>query len=198
MTPVLLVHGFLETGRRFTRMADALRADGRDAHVFSYQPNDGTVGIDQTAEQLARFADETVGPNEPFDLIGYSMGGLVSRYYIQRLGGVERVRRLVTLASPHRGTAIAYLAKKPAVRQMRFGSEFLAALNADTAWTRRVEWTSLWTPFDLMIVPASSSRISPALDRRLWVLLHPWMITSRRSIRLVRELLRVPSAVTSE
>ena len=57
MTPVLLVHGYLESGRRFARMADALRANGRDVHLFSYLPNDGSVGIDQTAEQLARFAD---------------------------------------------------------------------------------------------------------------------------------------------
>jgi triacylglycerol lipase len=192
LTPVLLVHGILESGRRFGRMADALRRDGREPHVVAYTPNDGSLGIDRLAEQLAEYIDAHIDPAGPLDLVGNSMGGLVCRYYIQKLGGVNRARRLVTLASPHRGTALAYLHGHPAIRQMRPGSAFLAELNADHTWTKRVQWTSIWTPFDLVIVPANRSRIAPAADHRVWVLLHPWVVSSRRVIRLVREILRTP------
>ncbi len=41
------------------------------------------------------------------------MGGVVSRYYLQRLGGLARVRRFVTISSPHHGTVTAYLRRLP-------------------------------------------------------------------------------------
>jgi triacylglycerol esterase/lipase EstA (alpha/beta hydrolase family) len=39
--------------------------------------------------------------------ICHSMGGLVARWYIERLGGAEVTRVLVTLGTPHRGAAKA-------------------------------------------------------------------------------------------
>ena len=68
---------------------------------------------------------------------------------------------------------------------MRPGSAFLTSLNSDLGWTSRVPWTSIWSPLDLMIVPANRSRIEPATCHTVWVLLHPWVVSSRRVIRLV-------------
>jgi triacylglycerol lipase len=178
-------------------MAAALRAVGRDVHVVSYRPNDGSVGIGRLADQLAEFVHTHLDPGLSFDLVGYSMGGLVCRYYLQKLGGGERVRRHVTLASPHRGTWMAYFLWNNAGRQMRPGSQFLTALNADMTWTNRVAWTSIWTPFDLMIVPGNRSKMDRAENRRVRVLLHPWMVTSPRVIRMVYRTLRL-SGSTSE
>ena len=36
------------------------------------------------------------------------MGGIVARSYVQRFGGIERVRRFITISAPHRGTYVAY------------------------------------------------------------------------------------------
>jgi hypothetical protein len=45
-------------------------------------------------------------------LIGHSMGGLVSRYFIECLGGWRHTRTLLTLGTPHRGSlnAVGFLA----------------------------------------------------------------------------------------
>ena len=37
-------------------------------------------------------------------LVGHSMGGLVSRYFLECLGGWEHTRTLITLGTPHRGS----------------------------------------------------------------------------------------------
>lgn len=37
-------------------------------------------------------------------LIGHSMGGLVSRYFVECLGGWEQTRALVTIGTPHQGS----------------------------------------------------------------------------------------------
>ncbi|CAM5527705.1 hypothetical protein SMICM304S_05241 [Streptomyces microflavus] len=60
------------------------------------------------------------------DIVGHSLGGLIARYYVQRLGGDRRVRTLVTLGTPHGGTAVAPGAGiHPIVRQMRGGSALM-------------------------------------------------------------------------
>jgi pimeloyl-ACP methyl ester carboxylesterase len=43
------------------------------------------------------------------DIVGYSMGGLVTRQWLADSGGA-RARRVVFLATPHEGTPIAYIA----------------------------------------------------------------------------------------
>jgi pimeloyl-ACP methyl ester carboxylesterase len=40
-------------------------------------------------------------------LVGHSMGGLVARWFLDREGGAEVTRKLVTLGTPHRGAASA-------------------------------------------------------------------------------------------
>ncbi|HWE03411.1 MAG TPA: alpha/beta fold hydrolase [Tepidisphaeraceae bacterium] len=45
--------------------------------------------------------------DEPVIVLAHSMGGLDARYMIHRLGMASRVRALVTIATPHRGSAYA-------------------------------------------------------------------------------------------
>jgi triacylglycerol lipase len=52
-------------------------------------------------EQVERLGAPTV------NLVAHSMGGLDARWYVGRLGGHQRVASLVTISTPHRGTAIA-------------------------------------------------------------------------------------------
>jgi pimeloyl-ACP methyl ester carboxylesterase len=44
------------------------------------KPSNGSVGLDKLAEQLREFVECELTPAGPFDLVGFSMGGLVSRY----------------------------------------------------------------------------------------------------------------------
>lgn len=83
----------------------------------------------------------------PVVLIGYSLGGLIARYYVQRLGRDAFVPLVITLATPHGGTATvsasaehfgrrretALLASPhPLLRQLRPGSELLIELAEPT------------------------------------------------------------------
>lgn len=172
-------------------MANWLQKCGFRPLALDLIPSDGTIGLDGLAAQIGTFANQRLSPDEPFDLVGFSMGGLVSRYYVQRLGGMARARRLITISTPHRGTYSAYALGNEGSRQMRPGSAFLKGLNRDAALLERVRFASIWTPLDLMIIPASSSRLGVGEEFRIPVLVHPWMLRSRRSLELVANLLRV-------
>ena len=52
-------------------------------------------------------------------MIGHSLGGLIARYYVQRLGGDAFVNTLVTLGTPHQGTQLAHaMPLLPLIRQL--------------------------------------------------------------------------------
>jgi triacylglycerol lipase len=89
--PVLLIHGFLVKQSVFNRLYAYLKSLGWEVHRFNLNPNDGKIGLDKLAIQIDNYVEENFSPNQPIDLVGLSMGGLVSRYYVQRLGGIKRI-----------------------------------------------------------------------------------------------------------
>jgi len=186
---VVLVHGIWDTAKIFNPLGQVLKRSGFQPLAIDLKPSNGDLGLDRLAQQLATFVEEHVPPGEQFDLIGFSMGGLVGRYYAQRLGGLERIGRLITISSPHRGTLWALTGSNPGSRQMRPGSAFLKALNHDAATLERVKFVSIWTQMDLTIIPASSSRLGVGEEFQIPVALHPWMPKSRRCMELVSRLL---------
>ncbi len=59
---------------------------------------------------------------------------------------------------------------------MRPGSPFLRDLARDADALRRVHFVSLWTPLDLIILPARSSVVATGDCRRVWCAAHPLMV----------------------
>jgi triacylglycerol lipase len=185
MNPVLLVHGLKDSSRKMRRLARHLRESGREAHLLDLIPSWGQVGLEVLAAQIAEFVEKTFAPEQRFDFVGFSMGGLVGRYYLQRLGGLQRVDRFVTIAAPHQGSLLAWLIPNAGCRQMRPGSEFLRDLESDVHRLREVRFTSLWTPFDLIILPQKSSVMAMATNRLIWCLAHPLMVFQPSALRAV-------------
>ncbi len=190
--PVLLIHGFLDTTKIFDKMFQYLKKLGWDVYSLNLVPNYGTVGLDKLAEQVADYINNTFPANQPFDLIGFSMGGIVSRYYVQRLGGIERVQRFITISSPHNGTLTGYALNLPGPAQMRPKSAFLEGLNQDASVLKKINFTSIWTPYDAMILPAISSQMPVGKEIKIDVLLHCLMVSDQRVLKAVVEELKIP------
>ncbi len=65
-------------------------------------PYDWRLPLEESALRLAQAIDEwQVHP--PITLIAHSMGCLVSRYYVEQLGGKRKVDRLLLMGGPHQG-----------------------------------------------------------------------------------------------
>jgi triacylglycerol lipase len=158
-TPILLVHGMVDNRSVFTLLRRGLlrRGFGR-VHSINYSPL--TTDVRAAARRLAEAVEALTADTgyERIHVVGHSLGGLIARYYVQRLGGHERVHTLVTLGTPHAGTLPAYLLPAGLCRQLRPGSDLFAEL-AEPSPGCRTRFVAYWSDFDQMVVPRRSARI---------------------------------------
>ncbi len=185
--PIVLVHGMWDTEAIFDKLKPFLASQGHQVYSLNMVPSNGEAPLEVLAAQLAAFIDRTFAPDQRLDLFGFSMGGIVSRYYLQRLGGLDRTDRLVTVSSPHNGTTMAEFGFLPGAKQMRVGSEFLQDLNRDVDRLAQIQFTSIWTPLDAIIVPAASSRVAVAANKTVLVPWHKLMVYDRRSLSAIAQ-----------
>ena len=192
--PVLLVHGIWDSGARLRSMRAALeRAEIGPIEAIDLAPNDGRAPILELAGQVERGARDLAdrAGRDRVDVVGFSMGALTTRTFIQKLGGKHRVRRFVSISGPHAGTATAFAMPHPGVRDMRPASALLRELDADPDPWGACEVHVLYTPFDLMILPARSSRLRGARsETAVPVALHRWMIEHPDALAHVVRILR--------
>ncbi|MFG1669809.1 lipase family alpha/beta hydrolase [Streptomyces sp. Y7] len=158
--PVVLLHGFIDNRSVFVLLRRNLAQHGRhQVESLNYSPL--TCDIRTAAELLGRHIEgicERTGSSR-VDVVGHSLGGLIARYYVQRLGGDHRVRILVTLGTPHSGTRVVPLANAhPIVRQMRPGSPVLEEL-ASPAPGCRTHFVSFWSDLDHLMDPLETACI---------------------------------------
>jgi triacylglycerol lipase len=186
---IVMVHGIFQRGYSFKPMKKKLESMGYDCLVPSLKPCDARSGIETLATQLQREIEAKWGKDADFHVIAHSMGGLVSRYYLQELGGYRHCHTLVTLATPHHGTKAAYCYLGKGAWQMRPNSAFLQQLDASSHRLKHMRLLSYRTPLDLIILPSTSSHWEMADNRRVWALAHPLVMHMPKVQREIIEVL---------
>ncbi|GAA4930936.1 esterase/lipase family protein [Streptomyces coeruleoprunus] len=183
--PVVLVHGTFENRyANWAGLAPRLKEAGYCVYALNHggaegAPLQGTGDIVASAGQLASFVDRVraaTGAAE-VDLVGHSQGGLMPRYYIDRLGGAAKVHRLVSLTSPHHGTTLQGMgllaravpgaddlfgASCRACEQQIVASDFLRDLNSGEMAHPAVDHTVVTTVHDQVVTPFTSSYLPPS------------------------------------
>lgn len=158
-TPVLLVHGLADNRSVFAVLRRALEARGFGRVLsFCYSPltNDVRAAAAELADEVERVLART--GYDAVHLVGHSLGGIVARYYVQRLGGASRVTTVCTLGSPHAGTWSAHLLPGRLARQLRPGSDLLAELDAPAPGCG-TRFVAFWSDLDHVVVPHTSARL---------------------------------------
>lgn len=179
--PVLLVRGIDSTDNILRPLEKALLESGVN-HVksASYTPRFGQVGIDEIAVQIAEAALKLKQDtkSDQVDVVGFSMGALASRYFIQRLAGKKYVRKFISISGPQNGTYAGYVrAFQKGVRDMLPGSELIEDLNRDIDPWGDVEVYSFYTPYDLIVFPAKSAVLKKSAEvKQFEVTLHHQMV----------------------
>ncbi|RJO77877.1 alpha/beta fold hydrolase [Nocardia panacis] len=187
--PVVLVHGTGGGAQTNWGVYVPLLANaGYCVYSFTYGALDlpwpaaaigGMRPIEDSGAELAALVDRVRAATgaDRVDLVGHSQGNIVGNYYIKRLGGADKVNRLVALAPPWLGTEavgnVAAFSRALGVgavfdaatglcrscAQLAPDSEFLTALNADGIYNPSVTYTNIATALDEGVVPYTAGLV---------------------------------------
>lgn len=190
--PVILVPGFGEGPPLMGVLAQRLKDNGNNVFPEANFLR-GFIDIKLSAEKLAQRVEEVKAQTgaSKVDLVGHSEGGLISRYYIERMGGAKNVDDLVTLGTPHLGTVLAYLlfVSQPA-RQMSPNSQFLNDLNTPDCTPGDIHCTAIYSVFDEVVVPYWNAKYpDPTVNNRkvTWFCMHIGLLFDCRVANWVNE-----------
>ncbi len=189
--PVLLVPGWLETGRELTELRTRFLASGwAGTHVEAVTFRQPTGSNRDHAVELDSAVTALLERNgvERVDIVAHSMGGLATRWYL--LGREDApVRRVVFIASPHRGTLSAHFAWGGGREEMMPDSPFLDTLNTVAPVPVGVEAITIRTSVDTHVVPAESATLPGVTDHRLCCPTHAGLVRDQEVFDIVRRFL---------
>lgn len=191
--PVLLLHGYGANSGYWAHLTPLL-----DAACISHASVDlepVAAGIDDYAPLVERHVQALCAATGAGQvaIVAHSMGGLVARAWM-RAYGHARVARVLTLGTPHHGTAMARFGLGPSAFQMRPGSEWLRALDAGEDGAVRTLVTSIFTHHDNIIAPQTSSRLAGARNVELGGVGH---VALGRDARVLAEVMRELSLLSA-
>jgi triacylglycerol esterase/lipase EstA (alpha/beta hydrolase family) len=192
--PVLLIHGFMGTRGSMYILERRLNQDGLCVFSFDLGPIN-LRDIRQSAVLIHRKIDSILSqvPVHKIDIVGHSMGGLIGLYYVKKLGGHAKVRRLVMMGTPQAGTWSALLGVasiglvSASSWQILPRSSFLAEL-AEGPLPREVEYVTIAAQRDWVCPPGST--YLPGARRIAVPFGHSSLVMSEEVYRHVRKALR--------
>jgi triacylglycerol lipase len=191
-TPVLFVHGLYHNYTAFYlylrwfrkwgwQHVKALNLPGKFRSIQDF----GTM----LSEEIEEVLTET-GSNQ-VDLVGHSMGGLVIRSYLANHPGTTKVRRVVTLGSPHAGSKLAVFGLGKAVKEMIPGSSFLEELNRELQMPESGRFYAIYTIIDNLVLPNESAKLTGggAENVETGIVNHVGLSFCKHTARLVKQCL---------
>ncbi|MCT0217435.1 alpha/beta hydrolase [Synechococcus sp. CS-1329] len=189
-----MVHGLLDSPAVFNRLRQALGGRRQALLIPALPLRLGLTPIAEAAELLGAHIRENLGLDDPIDLLGFSIGGVIARTWIQLQGGHERTRRFISVGSPQQGTLTA----QPwpgrifkGLADLKWGSGLLETLNGNLDTLHRIECHSFYSAIDLAVLPGWRAVLPIGARTQLPVATHPQLLRDQAAIRpLAKELIR--------
>jgi triacylglycerol lipase len=190
-TPVLLVPGWSDGPEHLRALRDRLVGAGWPDSAVAAVAFDDPVGSNREHARTIALEVERLrrasGASE-VDVVAHSMGGLAVRFYLQQ-GGADQVRRVVFLATPHRGTYSAFFAWGAGSEEMVPGSPFLLSLHAWDSLPDPVHGITVRTRVDLHVVPAEHAVLPPLRDHEVCCPTHAGLLDDDETFRVIATFL---------
>ncbi len=155
--PVLLVHGIAHNASAFIQMKTKMQKRGW-LHVFTMNYSTLNTKLIEMVGELSCQVDkvmEVTGASQ-IDIVAHSLGGIVSRYYMAKMGQ-GKVKNLVTLGAPHKGTYLS-----PLLKTFAFNKNLSSDLYIDSPFLKKLRQkiisknstiTSIYSKYDWTVWP---------------------------------------------
>ncbi len=188
--PIFLIHGLWNNPKLFEKLIKKIKEDDYQLYRPHLPHKFGKTSLIDLASDLDSKIKELVGTEIEIDIVGFSMGGLISRLWLQNHNGYLRTKRFFSVGTPHFGTYTAQIIPTyfmAGIADMKRGSSVLSQLNNDLTSLEKVECSSFFTKWDLMSFPGWQAKLSIGESFQLPVLTHKQLITHSTSLDILAE-----------
>jgi triacylglycerol esterase/lipase EstA (alpha/beta hydrolase family) len=187
--PVLLVHGYGCNSGYWAHLVPLLDREGISHASVDLEPVAGSIDdyaplIEERVQALC-----TATGAARIAIVAHSMGGLAARAWMRRYGSA-RAARVITLGTPHHGTALARFGPGANAVQMRRDGPWLRDLAASEGPDVRARIVSIYTYHDNIVAPQDSSVLPGARNIAFGGVGHVALGSNPRVLAAVLQLLR--------
>lgn len=196
--PVVLIHGYVCNRGYWTRLSGMLARAGIAHDAVDLEPIGASIDdfVPQVEQAIAQLCART-GSAQAI-IVAHSMGGLVARAWLRR-HGAARVAKIITIGTPHHGTALAKLAAGRNARQMSRPDgqphAWLAELAASETPATRALITSIYSQHDNIVAPQASAHLPGARNIAFGGIGHVALASEARVLRRLLAEITINSEV---
>lgn len=190
---IVFVHGISGSGSDWDEVVQHFVDDGWPAdRLIARSYEDPKWGSNTSnANQLALWVQELSARGaQHIAVVAHSMGGLSSRFYLQRLGGTSSVETFITLGTMHHGLLSPCLSPVHVKvwDELCVAGTFITSLNSAPATPGPTRWVSMFSDSD-MIVSTDSARLPDAQNIEFQKLGHEGLLKSDEVYQRLKEQL---------
>ncbi len=186
--PLVLVHGLWDKPSLFRELLERLPNEDKNIFVPNLPHKLGKTSLVELASELDKQINLNLGSTSAIDILGFSMGGLVTRIWLQEFGGISRTKRFFTVGTPHSGTLTAQLIPAfllKGISEMKIGSHLISRLNNEIEILQKIECISFYTKWDLMTFPGWRAKLPCGKSIPLPVLSHKELMFHPKAIKVL-------------
>ena len=191
--PVILIHGLWNTSSIFSLISSKL--DEKEVEYFAPTLNHafGMTSIVELTNLIDQLIVEKYGLEQEIDILGFSMGGIIGRYWINKFNGYKRTKRFITIGSPHNGTLTSQLVPKYPFRgisEMKINSSLLRDLANYDYFLNDIDCISFFTYWDLMVFPGWRANLNVGEKISLNIFKHRNLVRNPKAVeRIIQRLI---------
>ena len=192
--PIILIHGLWNTSRIFSLISSKL--DEKEVEYFAPTLNHafGMTSIVELTNLMDQLIVEKYGLEQEIDILGFSMGGIIGRYWINKFNGYKRTKRFITIGSPHNGTLASQLVPKYPFRgisEMKINSSLLRDLANYDYFLNDIDCISFFTYWDLMVFPGWRANLNVGEKISLNIFKHRNLVRNPEAVERIIERLMI-------
>ncbi|GAB2804581.1 triacylglycerol lipase [Actinoallomurus bryophytorum] len=190
--PVVFVHGYSGSASNWTTAESVFAAGGyTSTEMYAFQYN-WAQSNKTSAASLRSYVQQVLSRTgaSQVDIVNHSMGGLVSEWYINELGGQPYVRHLASIAGANHGTTFASACTiNPSCVEMLPGSSFIQTVTAGDETPGNTRYATWYSACDGVIIPYTSTRLNGATNNNVACQTHIGYLTDTTTLAAVRTFL---------
>ena len=188
--PIILIHGLWNSSDIFKYFFKKLDGNNIEYYAPTLVHKFGMISIAKITESLNKKIICKFGKERQIDIVGFSMGGIIGRYWIKNFDGYKRTKRFISIGSPHNGTLTAQLIPQyplKGIAEMKINSRFIKELESKNSILENIECISFYTLWDLMVFPGWRAYLPYGSKISLNILIHKNLVKNPAAVNKIFE-----------